>query len=137
MTEVRTIAEHPRNHLLDGWNLLDVTCLSLMSVGVGFRAFGPADSTSSRSLYALSAPMAFTRVLFYAQILPSQGPMIQVKKRSQRDGEGGNKRTFRRRTVDWVTIFASVWAHVGSTLCGTLRARSGMVGSEDQCAAGA
>lgn len=87
MTEVRTFAEHPRKHLFDGWNMLDVTCLSLMSVGVGFCAFGPADSTSSRSLYALSTPLAFTRVLFFAQILPSQGPMIQVN-RWQGDGDG-------------------------------------------------
>ena len=97
MAEVLDIVANPRDYFLDRWNVLDVGCLCLMFVGLCVRAFDPANSTLSRSLYALSGPFAFTRILFFAQILPSQGPMIQVSRRHG-DGDGGTADT---HTVPW------------------------------------
>ena len=79
--EFGEIVQDPFKYILDKWNVLDVTSLCLMFTGLCYRAFGDADSNASISLYALSAPLAFSRVLFYAQLLPSQGPMIQVNHR--------------------------------------------------------
>eukprot|EP00904_Undaria_pinnatifida_P012808 jgi/Undpi1/8658/HiC_scaffold_25.g11123.m1 len=76
--ELGDIVQDPFKYILDKWNVLDVTSLCLMFMGLCYRAFGGADSNASLYLYALSTPLAFSRLLFYAQILPSQGPMIQV-----------------------------------------------------------
>ncbi|CAM9825189.1 unnamed protein product [Ectocarpus sp. 4 AP-2014] len=78
LTELREILENPWEYMQDQWNLLDVTSLILLLGGVIQRIYGQVDDESSRALYALSAPLAFARILFFAQILPSQGPMIQV-----------------------------------------------------------
>lgn len=78
LTEFREILEDPWEYMRDQWNLLDVTSLTMLLGGVIQRLYGQVDDESSRALYALSAPLAFARVLFFAQILPSQGPMIQV-----------------------------------------------------------
>ena len=86
LTEFREIGEDPWEYVRDRWNVLDVTSLCFMFVSLCFRAFDHVDSITARSLYALSAPLAFTRILFFAQILPSQGPMIQV---ISRQGGGG------------------------------------------------
>lgn len=88
MSELLDVAENAREYFLDRWNVLDVGCLCLMFFGLCVRAFDPADSILARSMYALSAPLAFTRILFFAQILPSQGPMIQVS-HVKGDREGG------------------------------------------------
>lgn len=79
LTEFREILEDPWEYMQDQWNLLDVTSLTLLLGGAIQRMYGQVDDESSRALYALSAPLAFARILFFAQILPSQGPMIQVK----------------------------------------------------------
>ena len=79
--ELGDIVQDPFKYILDKWNVLDVTFLCLMFMGLCYRAFGGADSNASLYLYALSTPLAFSRLLFYAQILPSQGPMIQVNHR--------------------------------------------------------
>ena len=76
--ELGEIVQDPFKYVQDKWNVLDVASLCLMFMGLCYRAFGDADSNASISLYALSTPLAFSRVLFYAQLLPSQGPMIQV-----------------------------------------------------------
>ncbi|CAM9403921.1 unnamed protein product [Ectocarpus sp. 12 AP-2014] len=78
LTEFREILEDPWEYMRDQWNLLDVTSLILLLGGAIQRMYGQVDDESSRALYALSAPLAFARILFFAQILPSQGPMIQV-----------------------------------------------------------
>ena len=64
-------------YLQDRWNVLDV--LSLVILGAGFF-YRLADSGGpwGRALYALSAPLVFSRLLFYAQFLPFQGSMVEV-----------------------------------------------------------
>lgn len=62
-------------YIADHWNPIDL--LWLRFVGAGLVAWA-SDWTSSwgRSLYALSAPLIFSGVLDFAQMLRSQGPMI-------------------------------------------------------------
>ena len=64
-------------YLEDGWNILDVLGLLVSLGGFFVRCFDPG-SAWGRSLYALSAPLLVSRILFFAQILPFQGPMVQV-----------------------------------------------------------
>ncbi|CAM9349916.1 unnamed protein product, partial [Hapterophycus canaliculatus] len=78
LTEFREIYENPWEYMRDQWNVLDVTSLILLFVGAIFRAMGGVTDNSSRSCYALSAPLAFARILYFAQALPSQGPMVQI-----------------------------------------------------------
>lgn len=75
-TEFREIATDFWEYMRDKWNVLDVTSITLLLVGFISRFWGDPDV--SRNLYALAAPLFFGRILFFAQILPSQGPMIQV-----------------------------------------------------------
>lgn len=69
-----------RGYLEDQWNVLDVLALAFLSIGLLIRG---VDSTSAwgPAFYALSAPLLVSRVLFFAQVLPFQGPMIQARKR--------------------------------------------------------
>ena len=76
MTELREIFSSPWEYMRDKWNVLDVIALALLAVGFMFRFGGTGDI--SKNLYALAAPFFYARILFFAQILPSQGPMIQV-----------------------------------------------------------
>ena len=64
-------------YLDDHWNILDVLSLALLLGGFIIRNTDSANPCG-RALYALSAPLVFSRVLFFAQILPFQGPMIQA-----------------------------------------------------------
>lgn len=64
-------------YLQDHWNILDVLGLAVLLAAFVFRITDNAGSLGP-ALYALSAPLVFSRVLFFAQILPFQGPMIQV-----------------------------------------------------------
>lgn len=65
------------DYLIDPWNVCDL--LGLVLAGSGFIARVIAgDSPWGQSFYALSAPLLFFRILFFAQVLPSQGPMIEV-----------------------------------------------------------
>lgn len=61
----------------DQWNVLDVLGLLCLSIGLVIRG---VDWTSpwGTAFYALSAPLFVSRVLFFAQVLPFQGPMITV-----------------------------------------------------------
>lgn len=61
----------------DRWNIIDVLCLLLLVAGLGFR-LAASSSQWGHALYALSAPLLFARILFFAQILRFQGPMIEV-----------------------------------------------------------
>ena len=64
-------------YLQDQWNYLDVLTF-VMLLGGFLSRIVDSDSMWGRSMYALSAPPLFSRVLFFAQMLRFQGPMIQV-----------------------------------------------------------
>eukprot|EP00752_Nemacystus_decipiens_P009083 g8110.t1 len=64
-------------YLKDKWNVLDALGLLCVSVGLVFR-WGDWRSPWGPAFYSLSAPLVVSRILFFAQILPYQGPMIQV-----------------------------------------------------------
>lgn len=79
IAEVREMTSDFSLYAADHWNPTDLLGLSLVTGGLAVRI---ADETSSwgRALYALSAPLMFSRILFYAQMLRFQGPMIQASK---------------------------------------------------------
>lgn len=66
-------------YMRDRWNIIDVLGLLIIGGGIAVRI---VDNTSpwGRALYALSAPLVYSRLLFFAQILPFQGPMVQVSR---------------------------------------------------------
>ena len=64
-------------YLQDPWNVFDVLALVMLAGGF-FVRLADDGSPWGRALYALSAPLVFSRVLFFVQILQFQGPMIQV-----------------------------------------------------------
>ena len=66
-----------RLYFEDHWNVFDVLGLLFLSGGLLLRCFD-SSSSSGQGLYALSAPLLVARILFFAQILSSQGPMVQV-----------------------------------------------------------
>ncbi|CAM9444927.1 unnamed protein product, partial [Discosporangium mesarthrocarpum] len=81
---------HTRSYYSDRWNMVDFALLSLLSVGLLFRMVTIVEGNTSGELntwdnlflaqffFALSAPVLFSRLLFYIQIFPAQGPLIQV-----------------------------------------------------------
>lgn len=77
MTEVSEVWRDFKMYLRDPWNVLDVVALLLLAGGLVTRAV-KNDEVWGQYLYALSAPALFSRILFFGQILPAQGPMIQV-----------------------------------------------------------
>eukprot|EP00752_Nemacystus_decipiens_P011383 g10115.t1 len=76
-TEICEMRRGLAEYLADGWNCLDVLGLAVTLSGFGVRCVDPS-SPWGRSLYALSAPLLVSRILFFAQVLPFQGPMVQV-----------------------------------------------------------
>ena len=64
-------------YLQNQWNYLDILGFVMLLGGFCVRILD-SESPWGRSLYALSAPPIFSRVLFFAQMLKFQGPMIQV-----------------------------------------------------------
>ena len=64
-------------YLQDRWNVLDVLALVILAGGFFVRLID-SGSLWGRGLYALSAPLVFLRVLFYAQYLPFLGSMVEV-----------------------------------------------------------
>lgn len=64
-------------YMTDHWNILDLLGLGLVTGGIVVRC-ADGESLWGRSLYALSAPLVFSRLLFFAQMLRFYGPMIQV-----------------------------------------------------------
>lgn len=71
------------DYLLDRWNIFDLSALSLSLAAFVVRAIDH-DSAWGRSLYAVAAPLLYWRLLFFAQLLPFQGAMIEVKLRYSR-----------------------------------------------------
>ncbi|CAM9844008.1 unnamed protein product [Ectocarpus sp. 8 AP-2014] len=61
----------------DQWNVLDVLGLLCLSIGLVVRGVDWTNPWGT-AFYALSAPLFVSRVLFFAQVLPFQGPMIKV-----------------------------------------------------------
>lgn len=59
------------------WNWLDAFSLILLSIGLYIRT-SLGDPALIRVFYALSAPLVFSRILFFGQVLPRQGLVIQV-----------------------------------------------------------
>ncbi|CAM9094293.1 unnamed protein product [Scytosiphon promiscuus] len=76
-TEIREVWTGFGNYMIDRWNALDVLGLALSLGGCTVRWIDDGNPWG-RALYALSAPFMVSRVLFFAQILPLQGPMIQI-----------------------------------------------------------
>lgn len=76
--EVREMIGDHETYFEDDWNILDVLGLVVLLAGFVVRS---NDYTSpwGQALYALSAPLLFSRFLFFLQILQFQGPMIQVR----------------------------------------------------------
>lgn len=77
-TEASEIWRGYHDYIRDHWNVLDVLSIILSSSGFIVRCVDQ-DEAWGRYLYALSAPLVFTRILFFAQILPDQGPMVQER----------------------------------------------------------
>ncbi|CAM9782826.1 unnamed protein product [Scytosiphon promiscuus] len=75
--EVREMSRGVGRYLADKWNVLDALDLLCLSVGLIIR-WDDWSSEWGPAFYALSAPLVVSRVLFFAQILPFQGPMIEV-----------------------------------------------------------
>lgn len=61
----------------DQWNALDALGLLCLLIGLVIRWVDSASSWGP-AFYALGSPLLVSRVLFFAQVLPFQGPMIQV-----------------------------------------------------------
>lgn len=61
----------------DMWNWLDVSALALLALGLYIRVT-ERGSVYGRAVYATSAPLMFSRVLFFTQIFPRQGLVIQA-----------------------------------------------------------
>lgn len=77
MNEIMEMWASFQEYWQDKWNWLDVLSLVLLSSGLYIR-IGGGDEDIRKVLYALSAPLVFSRFLFFAQILPRQGLVIQV-----------------------------------------------------------
>lgn len=77
IAEVREMRRDSSLYTADHWNAVDLLGLGLVAGGLAVRI---ADETSpwGRGFYALSAPLLFSRVLFFAQMLRFQGPMVQA-----------------------------------------------------------
>ena len=59
------------------WNWLQSVSLVLLAAAL-LRRIGYGDGWMGRALFALSAPLVFSRVLFYGQVLRRQGLVVQV-----------------------------------------------------------
>ena len=75
--ELEELRQDFNMYLQDQWNYLDILGF-LMIIGGFFVRLADNESPWGRGMYALSAPPIFSRMLFFAQMLQFQGPMIQV-----------------------------------------------------------
>ena len=88
LREMREVRRDFVVYLQDRWNVLDVLSLVMLVGGFSVR-FIDSGSPWGVALYALSAPLVFLRLLFYAQYLPFLGSMVEVSvhrpRRTKRD----------------------------------------------------
>lgn len=77
MAEFAELRRDVEEYVVDRWNLLDVVALNICLVGFIIRVVDN-ENAWGRGLYSAGAPLMFWRLLFFAQILPFQGVMIQV-----------------------------------------------------------
>ncbi|CAM9510922.1 unnamed protein product [Scytosiphon promiscuus] len=77
ITEGREMSRDFSLYAADHWNILDILGLGLVTGGFLVRC-ADGGNPWGRALYALSAPLVFSRLLFFAQMLRFHGPMIQV-----------------------------------------------------------
>lgn len=82
ITEGREMGRDFSLYVADHWNILDLLGLGLVTGGLVVRC-ADGDNPWGRALYALSAPLVFSRLLFFAQMLRFHGPMIQVRCRNR------------------------------------------------------
>lgn len=82
-------------YVKDEWNWLESISLLLLA-GALFYRIGNSDGNTGRALFALSAPLVFSRVLFFGQVLRRQGLVVQVSGVSdERYNQVSNMRRFR------------------------------------------
>ena len=83
IAEASALGRSNREYFRDSWNWLDVPALFLLSAGFLVRLWSTTSGNDleqvGEALYLLVAPLLFPRILFFAQIYPSQGAMIQVR----------------------------------------------------------
>lgn len=77
MTEAHEIWRDAQAYFRDRWNVLDLPANGLLLAGWIIRMVDN-DNAWGKGLYALGAPLLYSRILHFMQILPFQGPMIQV-----------------------------------------------------------
>lgn len=72
-----------QEYFQDKWNVLDMLSIILLSAGLYIRWWGnyDEDTATGKVFFALSAPLVFSRLLFFAQILRRQGLVIEVRAR--------------------------------------------------------
>lgn len=75
--EGREMRRDVRRYFKDKWNIFDALGLLCLFIGMTIR-WNDCSSRWGPAFYALSIPLVTSRVLFFAQILPFQGPMIEV-----------------------------------------------------------
>lgn len=77
LIEVFELWEGKEEYMKDHWNILDVLALAFCGAAFLVRISDP-DSLWGRALYGAGTPLLLCRILFFAQFLPAQGPMIEV-----------------------------------------------------------
>ena len=77
LAEGREITRDINVYSRDVWNFLDITVLLVVFGGFLVRVFD-ASSPWGRGLYALGTPLLFFRVLYFAEMLRFQGPIVQA-----------------------------------------------------------
>lgn len=80
-------------YVKDEWNWLESLSLLLLA-GALFYRIGNSDGSTGRALFSLSAPLVFSRVLFFGQVLRRQGLVVQVNAAfvsAERHGTGSTR----------------------------------------------
>lgn len=81
--EGREMARNLGRYCEDQWNALDLLSLLFLSIGLVGRVLD-WKSQLGPAFYALGAPLLVSRALFFVQIHPLQGPMIQASGETKR-----------------------------------------------------
>ncbi|CBJ49208.1 Transient Receptor Potential Channel [Ectocarpus siliculosus] len=77
MLEATEMWKDLAGYLLDRWKAPHFLALVVALAAFLARAIDP-DSSWGRGLYAVGSPLMYWRLLYYAQVIPSQGSTIQV-----------------------------------------------------------